>query len=70
MTEINDFDLQNVTGGAYSGSVFKYQVKKGDVLSVIAQRYGTDVKTICDLNSIRNADAIDVGQVILVPYKG
>ena len=70
MTELKDFDLQNITGGAYSGSVFKYQVQKGDMLSVIAQRYHTDVKTLCDLNSIRNADALDVGQIILVPYNG
>ena len=68
MTKISDFDLQDVTGGTYSGSVFKYQVQRGDVLSVIAQRYHTDVKTLCELNSIHNADAIEVGQIILVPY--
>ena len=53
-----------------NGTVFKYEVKKGDVLSIIAQRYKTDVKTICDLNKIPNANTIEVGQILLVPYVG
>lgn len=68
MNKLSDSALETVSGGAYSGSVFKYQVKSGDTLSMIAQHYRTDVKTICDLNSIRNADAIEVGQILLVPY--
>ena len=34
MKELSDLEMQNVAGGAYSGTVFKYEVKKGDVLSV------------------------------------
>ncbi|MBP3209570.1 MAG: LysM peptidoglycan-binding domain-containing protein [Oscillospiraceae bacterium] len=70
MKELSDLEMQNVAGGAYSGTVFKYEVKKGDILSVIAQRYKTDVKTICDLNKIPNANTIEVGQILLVPYVG
>ena len=70
MENLQDLELQNVSGGAYSGTVFKYQVNKGDALSVIAQRYHTDVNTLCELNNIKNPNMLEAGQIILVPYQG
>lgn len=43
-----------------------YTVKSGDCLSVIAEKYGTTVKRLCDLNGITNANLIYAGQKIRV----
>lgn len=67
---LNENEVQSVNGGAYQGACFVYVIKKGDCLSVIAQRYGTTVKTLCELNNIKNPDLIYAGNKLLVPYKG
>lgn len=41
-----------------------YTVKKGDVLSVIAQKNGVSVATLQSLNGIKNPNLIKVGQVL------
>lgn len=41
-----------------------YTVKSGDNLSTIAAKHGTTVKALQDLNGIKNANIINVGQVI------
>ncbi len=41
-----------------------YTVKKGDVLSVIAEKTGVSMKTLQSLNGIKNPNLIRVGQVI------
>lgn len=46
-----------------------YTVKSGDVLSEIATKYGTTVKELQDLNGIKNANLIQIGQVIKFPAK-
>lgn len=43
-----------------------YKVKSGDTLSGIAQKFGTTTKTLQNLNGIKNADRINVGQVLKV----
>ena len=44
-----------------------YRVQKGDTLSGIAKKYGTTVSALMELNpSIKNANLIYVGQVIVV----
>ena len=67
---LNENEVQNVNGGAYQGACFVYVIKKGDCLSVIAQRYGTTVKTLCELNNIKNPNLIYAGNKLLVPYNG
>ena len=66
---INESELLNV-GGGYTGQCFVYIIQKGDCLSVIAQRYGNTVKTLCELNNIKNPNLIYAGNKLLVPYKG
>ena len=66
---INESELLNV-GGGYTGQCFVYVIQKGDCLSVLAQRYGTTVATLCELNNIKNPDLIYAGNKLLVPYKG
>ena len=67
---LNENEVQSINGGVYQGPCFVYVIKKGDCLSVIAQRYGTTVKTLCELNNIKNPDLIYAGNKLLVPYKG
>ena len=66
---LNENELVNVNGGAYDGPCFVYVIKQGDCLSVLAQRYGTTVKTLCAINEIRNPDLIYAGHKLLIPEK-
>ena len=68
--ELTDGELAQVAGGAYQGTCFVYVIKKGDSLSVIAQRYHTTVKTLCELNDIKDPDLIYAGNKLLLPYNG
>ena len=65
---INESELLNV-GGGYSGQCFVYVIQKGDCLSVLAQRYGTTVATLCELNNIKNPNLIYAGNKLLIPWK-
>ena len=68
---MSEEELTTVNGGAsYSGPVFKYVIKKGDCLSVLAQKYGTTVKILQELNGIKNPDLIYAGETLLIPYTG
>lgn len=44
-----------------------YTVVRGDTLSGIAQRYGTNYQTLAAMNHIANPNVISVGQVLQVP---
>ncbi|MFT7824455.1 MAG: LysM peptidoglycan-binding domain-containing protein [Sulfurimonas sp.] len=50
-------------------SISTYKVKKGDALSLIAQKYGTDVKTLKSLNHLKS-DVLRAGSTIKVPGIG
>ena len=68
--ELTDEELAQVSGGVYQGACFVYVIKKGDCLPVIAQCYGTTVKTLCELNNIKNPNLIYAGNKLLIPYNG
>ena len=40
---MDDREIEQITGGAYTGSVFVYTVQEGESLSVLAHRFGTSV---------------------------
>lgn len=70
--ELSEDELTQVSGGAgesYTGPVFSHVIKKGDCLSVIAQRYGTTVNVLMSLNpNIKNPDILPApGNTIIVP---
>ncbi len=44
-----------------------HTVAAGETLSQIAARYGVSMETIMDLNGLDNADAIVVGQQLVIP---
>jgi len=54
---------------AYSGKVFDWTVASGDTLSTIAKAAGVTVKEIMDLNNLKSADVLRVGQVLQIPDK-
>lgn len=51
------------------GTYFYYTVKPGDILWNIAQKYGTTVQKLVELNNIRNAYDLYVGRKLIVPLK-
>ena len=65
---LNENELVNVNGGTYDGACFVYVIKPGDCLSVLAQRYGTTVKLLCEINGIDNPNLIYEGHRLLIPY--
>ncbi len=66
---MDEKEMEQVSGGAYTGSVFVYTVQEGDRLSVLAQRFGTSVSVIADLNAIKSAKSIYTGMKLLIPLK-
>lgn len=45
----------------------RYQVKYGETLSLIANRYGTDVKAIMQANQLKSSVNLTTGQYIIIP---
>ena len=45
----------------------KHQVKKGESLGSIAQKYGTTVQSIQTVNKIKNPNSIRVGTTLIIP---
>jgi LysM repeat protein len=44
-----------------------YTVQPGDLLKVIAARYGVSIASILAINDIPNPDSLRVGQVLVIP---
>jgi membrane-bound lytic murein transglycosylase D len=52
-----------------SNNPIVYIVKKGDSLSTIAAKYGTTVLKIADYNRLKNMNALNIGQKLLIKKK-
>ncbi len=59
--------LRTATGQLTADALAAYVVVRGDTLSAIALRFGTDVATLVRLNRITAADRLQVGEVLVVP---
>ena len=66
---VNDKDLDKVTGGRYVGPTFVYLVQENDTLPLLAQRFGTTVRVLRELNSIQNPDHFRPGMRLLIPQR-
>lgn len=44
-----------------------YRVRSGDTLGAIANRFGTTVRALADLNDIDDPSRLQIGQVLLIP---
>jgi len=60
-------DSSGSAGGGSTSTGKTYTVKPGDMLSVIAVKFGTTVSAIASLNTITNINNISVGQVLKIP---
>ena len=66
---MDEKEMEQISGGAYTGSVFVYTVQEGDRLSLLAQRCGTSVGVIAELNAIKSAKSVYAGMKLLIPLK-
>ena len=75
ITKLNDEAMDSVSGGKgadgpswVEGGATYYRIVRGDTLSQIAQRFGTNAYAIQSLNSqlIKNIDVIKEGWVIRI----
>lgn len=46
-----------------------YQVQKGDTLKTIADKFGVSVSALAEINNLTDVNAIDIGQMLLIPKK-
>ncbi|OGQ55952.1 MAG: hypothetical protein A3J24_07295 [Deltaproteobacteria bacterium RIFCSPLOWO2_02_FULL_53_8] len=44
-----------------------HTIKRGDTLSVIAKKYGTDIKSIARLNNLKSIKYLKIGETIAIP---
>ena len=65
---LNDEELSRISGG-YTAPTFVYVIQEGDQLSVIAQRFGTTVRVLREINDIRDAGSLQTGTRILIPQR-
>ena len=68
MIRMDENLLDQVVGGKYTGSVFVYTVRRGENFRVLAQRFGTTVDILKELNM--DAETIVPGTKLLIPLKG
>ncbi len=54
---------------AYTDTVLKHRVKKGETLSTIGRRYGASVKSIMRANHLKSSRYLKVGWTLKIPVK-
>ena len=54
-------------GETYNLSYISYRVRKGDMISLIAQDFGVTQDSIISVNSIRSSRTIQIGQFLKIP---
>lgn len=69
LTALDDRELEQAAGGRYQGPTFVYVFRKGDKLAVLAQRYGTTVRVLLELNNIPEEQPIRPGTRLLIPQR-
>lgn len=67
MSELENMELiEEVLDEVTGGKAKYYTIQKGDTLIKIANRFGTTVKKLCEMNCIDNPDHIVAGKKIRV----
>lgn len=67
--ELQDGQLQGVTGGRAVSGYVEYAVARGDTLDGIARKYHVTVRELAELNGIHNTSLLFIGQIIRVPVR-
>ena len=60
-------ELPHIPGEEEAVSYFSYRVKKGDMIGVIADKFGITQDTIISVNNIRQSRLIQIGQYLKIP---
>lgn len=63
-------DLPTTAAPKWSRTHAYHKVKRGETLSIIANRYHTSVNTLVKVNRIRNKRRLSVGKVLKIPRRG
>ena len=66
---IDDGELESVAGGRYVGPTFVYVVQQGDRLPRLAQRFGTTVRVLTELNGLHDPRQLLPGTRLLIPQR-
>ena len=66
---INDQEMTRVSGGRYLGPTFVYVIQEGDSLPLLAQRFGTTVRLLREINSLQDPSRFRVGLRLLIPQR-
>ena len=61
---LEEAEKKLIDGGLYYSS---YRIKKGDMIGVIAEKYGISQDTLISVNKIRATRTIQIGQNIKIP---
>lgn len=69
ISAVDEGDLTRVTGGRYVGPTFVYIVQEGDTLPLLAQRFGTTVRVLRELNQLPDPDHFKPGIRLLIPQR-
>ena len=69
ISAVDDRDLTRVAGGRYVGPTFVYIVQEGDTLPLLAQRFGTTVRVLRELNQLPDPDHFKPGIRLLIPQR-
>ncbi len=66
---INDQEMKNVAGGRYLGPTFVYVTQEGETLPVLAQRFGTTVRLLREINNLQDPGRFQAGLRLLIPQR-
>lgn len=69
ITTMRDDELEAVAGGRYTGPTFVYIVQPQDTLFRLAQRFGTTVKVLRELNDLKDPLRFAPGLRLLIPQR-
>ena len=66
---VGDQELATVSGGRYLGPTFVYVIQEGDSLPRLAQRFGTTVRLLREINGLQDPSRFQVGLRLLIPQR-
>ncbi|MBR4549946.1 MAG: LysM peptidoglycan-binding domain-containing protein [Oscillospiraceae bacterium] len=69
ITALDERELEQAAGGRFLGPTFVYVLQEGDSLSLLAQRFGTTVRVLRELNDISEPNAIRPSTRLLIPQR-
>ena len=69
ITALDERELEQAAGGRFLGPTFVYVLQEGDSLSLLAQRFGTTVRVLRELNDLQDPSRVKPGTRLLIPQR-